>query len=157
SGDAASLAPFKGAAERCLDWIDHHGDRDGDGFQEYAPRSQGGYRNQGWRDAHDGVLDESGAFPELPIGTSEMQAYVYGAKTRIAALFEAWGDASRAASLRSEAAELRRKFIATFWLEGTGQLDFVLDGRKRHVGTVVSTYGHCVWLGIHDEDRGPAV
>ena len=53
SGDAASLSPFKAAAERCLEWIDRHGDRDGDGFQEYAPRSQGGYRNQGWRDASD--------------------------------------------------------------------------------------------------------
>src|SRR5207245_2814360 len=90
----------------------------GSGLISGSPRSQGGYRNQGWRDAHDGVLDETGAFPELPIGTSEMQAYVYGAKTRIAALFEAWGDASRAALLRREAAELRRKFIATFWLEG---------------------------------------
>ena len=156
SGDADSLWAFKGAAERCLDWIDRHGDRDGDGFQEYAPRSQGGYRNQVWRDAHDGVLDETGAFPELPIGTSEMQAYVYGAKTRIAALFEAWGDASRAALLRREAAELRRKFIATFWLEGAGELAFLLDGRKRPVGTVVSDSGHCLWMGILDEERGRA-
>src|SRR5437660_1659908 len=143
-------------AERCLEWIDRHGDRDGDGFQEYAPRSQRGYRNQGWRDAHDGVLDESGAFPELPIGTSEMQAYVYGAKTRIAALFEAWGETARAAVLRREAAELRRKFIATFWLEGAGELAFLLDGRKRPVGTVVSDSGHCLWMGILDEERGRA-
>src|SRR5437899_3089484 len=108
------------------------------------------------RDAHDGVLDETGAFPELPIGTSEMQAYVYGAKTRIAALFEAWGDASRAALLRREAAELRRKFIATFWLEGAEELAFLLDGRKRPVGTVVSDSGHCLWMGILDEERGRA-
>src|SRR5205085_9831383 len=107
AGDASALAPFRSAAERCLEWIDRYGDRDGDGFQEYAPRTPKGYRNQAWRDAHDGVLDESGAFPELPIGTSEMQAYVYGAKTRIAPLFEAWGDHARANKLMGEAAELR--------------------------------------------------
>ena len=154
TGDPKALAPFRDAAERCLEWIDRHGDRDGDGFQEYAPRTPRGYRNQGWRDAHDGVLDESGAFPELPIGTSEMQAYVYGAKTRIASLFEAWGDSARAASLRSEAAELRRRFIETFWLADRSELAFLLDGKKRAVGTVVSDSGHCLWMGILDEQRG---
>jgi glycogen debranching enzyme len=154
TGDAKALQPFRRAAERCLEWIDHHGDRDGDGFQEYAPRTPHGYRNQGWRDAHDGVLDEAGAFPELPLGTSEMQAYVYGAKRQIAALFEAWGDSSRASSLRSEAAELRRRFIEKFWLVERGELAFVIDGAKKAVGTVVSDSGHCLWMGILDEERG---
>lgn len=154
SGDANALAPFRDTAERCLEWIDRYGDRDGDGFQEYAPRTPRGYRNQGWRDAHDGVLDESGAFPELPIGTSEMQAYVYAAKIRVAALFEAWGDARRAAALRSEATDLRRRFIESFWLEDKRELAFVLDGRKRAVGTAVSDSGHCLWMGILDEERG---
>jgi glycogen debranching enzyme len=151
-GDAGVLAPFRDNALRCLEWIDRHGDRDGDGFQEYAPRTPHGYRNQGWRDAHDGVVDETGAFPDLPVGTCEMQAYVYGAKTRVAPLFEAWGDASTAARLRREALELRRRFIDTFWVDG--QLAFVLDGRKRAVGTVVSNAGHCLWMGILDEERG---
>jgi glycogen debranching enzyme len=154
SGDAAGLSPFQQAAEQCLEWIDRFGDRDGDGFQEYAPRTPHGYRNQGWRDAHDGVLDEAGAFPELPIGTSEMQAYVYGAKKRIASLFEAWGDQERALRLLSEAAELRRKFIESFWVGD--ELAFVLDGRKRPVRTVVSNSGHCLWMGILDEQRGRA-
>jgi glycogen debranching enzyme len=152
SGDARALEPFRHAAEGCLEWIDRYGDRDGDGFQEYAPRTSRGYRNQAWRDAHDGVLDEAGAFPELPIATCEMQAYVYGAKTRIAPLFEAWGEKSRAATLRSEAAELRRKFLERFWVDG--ELAFLLDGRKRPVRTVVSNPGHCLWMGILDEERG---
>ncbi|TMB75884.1 MAG: amylo-alpha-1,6-glucosidase, partial [Chloroflexi bacterium] len=46
TGDAPALKPFQHAAERCLEWIDRYGDRDGDGFQEYAPRSPKGYRNQ---------------------------------------------------------------------------------------------------------------
>jgi glycogen debranching enzyme len=62
-GDAESLHRFRDAAERCLDWIDLYGDLDGDGLQEYAPRTAGGYRNQCWRDAEEGVLDEQGGFP----------------------------------------------------------------------------------------------
>jgi glycogen debranching enzyme len=155
-GDPDSLAPFKPVAERCLDWIDRFGDRDGDGFQEYAPRTPKGYRNQAWRDAHDGVLDEAGAFPELPIGTSEMQAYVYGAKSRMAALFEAWGDGKRAARLQQEAADLRERFTNAFWLDPPGELAFLLDGKKRAVSTVVSNSGHCLWMGILDEERGRA-
>ena len=156
TGDAAALAPFREAAEGCLAWVDRYGDRDGDGFQEYQPRAPSGYRNQAWRDAHDGVLDETGAFPDLPIGTSEMQAYVYGAKKQVAPLFEAWGDGATAARLRSEAAELRRRFIDTFWLDDIGELAFLLDGAKRPVRTVVSNSGHCLWLGILDEERGRA-
>src|SRR5205823_9152631 len=154
SGDGKRRRPSRDAAERSLEWINRWGDRDGDGLQEYAPRTPRGYRNQGWRDAHDGVLDEAGSFPELPIGTSEMQAYVFGAKTRIAALFDAWGDAPRAAALRSEAVELRRRFIEKFWLEDRRELAFLIDGSKRAATTVVSDSGHCLWMGILDEERG---
>ena len=156
TGDPEALASFRHAAEGCLEWIDRHGDRDGDGFQEYAPRTPQGYRNQAWRDAHDGVLDESGAFPELPIATSEMQAYVYGAKKRMAPLFEAWGDRERAVRLQREAAELKRRFIAAYWNDEAAELAFLLDGHKRAVRTVVSNSGHCMWMGILDGERGRA-
>ena len=153
-GDAQALAPFKRVAEGCLEWIDQHGDRDGDGFQEYAPRAPNGYRNQAWRDAHDGVLDEAGVFPELPIGTCEMQAYVYGAKVQMAPLFEAWGDGERAARLKSEAAALKQSFQDKFWLESAGELAFAIDGKKRALGTVTSNPGHCLWMGILEPRRG---
>jgi glycogen debranching enzyme len=153
-GDAKSLMPFKTVAERCLEWIDKHGDRDGDGFQEYGPRAPTGYRNQSWRDAHDGVLDEAGAYPELPITMVELQAYVYGAKKNMAPLFDAWGDHERARQLLQEAAELRQRFATAFWLESHGELAFLLDGHKKPVRTVVSNPGHCLWMGILDRDRG---
>jgi glycogen debranching enzyme len=154
-GDAAALMPFKPVAERCLEWIDKHGDRDGDGFQEYGPRTPRGYRNQSWRDAHDGVLDEAGAFPDLPIAMSELQAYVYGAKRGMAPLFEAWGDQRRGEQLLEEAAELRERFAKSFWLDKDGgELAFLLDGQKKPVRTVVSNPGHCLWMGILDAERG---
>jgi glycogen debranching enzyme len=153
-GDPDSLTPFKAVTERCLEWIDRHGDRDGDGFQEYAPRTPRGYRNQGWRDAHDGVLDEAGLFPELPIAICELQAYVYGAKKAVAPLFEAWGDSATSSRLQREASELRQRFMADFWHEPTAELAFLLDGQKKAVRTVVSNPGHCLWMGILDGPKG---
>jgi glycogen debranching enzyme len=154
TGDAGALARFRPVAERCLEWIDRHGDRDGDGFQEWAPRSPMGYRNQSWRDAEDGVLDERGGFPPHPIGTCELQAYVYGAKTRVAPLFAAWGDHESARRLTADAAQMRRRFADVFWLDPPGEVAFALDGGKRPVRTAVSNPGHCLWMGILDPERG---
>ena len=44
TGDRDLLKRHLPTAERCLDWIDKYGDRDGDGFQEYATRSPAGLR-----------------------------------------------------------------------------------------------------------------
>jgi glycogen debranching enzyme len=156
-GDAEVLRRFRDAAERCLDWIDHYGDSDGDGFQEYAPRTKTGYRNQSWRDAEDGVLDESGGFPPHPIGTCELQAYVYAAKRDVADLFQAWGDGVRADQLRDQADVLRRRFLEAYWLEADGTVAFALDGQKRPVRTATSNPGHVLWLGLLDEARGQRV
>jgi glycogen debranching enzyme len=156
-GNASALRRFRPTAQRCLEWIDRYGDRDGDGLQEYAPRSATGYRNQCWRDADDGVLDELGGFPPHPIATCELQAYVVAAKRSVADLFDAWGDAERAAALRDEAEQLRRRFIDAFWLDDEATVAFALDGQKRPLRTVTSNPGHVLWLGLLDEERGRRV
>jgi glycogen debranching enzyme len=156
-GDPELLHRFRGAALHCLEWIDRHGDRDGDGFQEYAPRTPSGYRNHCWRDAEDGVLDEAGNFPPHPIGTCEMQAYVYAAKLGVADLFAAWEDRDLAERLRAEAADLRRRFLDAYWDEEDEELAFALDGTKRQVMTATSNPGHCLWTGILDPDRAALV
>ncbi|MBJ7596171.1 MAG: amylo-alpha-1,6-glucosidase [Candidatus Dormibacteraeota bacterium] len=156
-GDAEPLGRFRDTAERCLDWIDRYGDRDGDGLQEWAPRSATGYRNQCWRDAEDGVLDEQGGFPPHPIGTCELQAYVYAAKRGIADLFAAWGDGARAQRLRDEAELLRGRFLEAYWLEVEGTVAFALDGNKRALRTATSNPGQVLWLSLLDQDRGERV
>lgn len=156
-GDATLLHRFRDTALRCLEWIDHHGDCDGDGFQEYRPRSPHGYRNQCWRDAEDGVLDEDGNYPPHPIGTCEMQAYVYAAKRAMSRLCAAWGDRDLAERLAADAQALQQRFVDTWWLEDEGTLAFALDGRKRLLRTATSNPGHCLWLGIVDAERGRRV
>lgn len=156
-GDLELLHSFRGAAERCLEWIDRHGDCDGDGLQEYCPRTPSGYRNHCWRDAEDGVLDENGHFPPHPIGTCEMQAYVYRAKLDAADLFGAWDDGARAERLRREAEELRQRFLRAYWMPDVEDLAFALDGEKRPLRTATSNPGHCLAMGILDTERAAAV
>ena len=46
---------MKDNALAALRWIDESGDRDGDGYVEYATRSAQGLGNQCWRDSWDGI------------------------------------------------------------------------------------------------------
>ena len=79
TGDRDLLEKHLDTAERCLEWIDHHGDRDGDGFQEYQTRSPAGYENQGWKDAGDAVMNVDGSLVKGPKALCELQGYVYDA------------------------------------------------------------------------------
>ncbi len=51
TGDLNLLKEYRQVAGNCLNWIDHYGDLDGDGFQEYKTYSSLGYENIGWKDA----------------------------------------------------------------------------------------------------------
>lgn len=48
--DLGELEPLLPHADRALEWVEHYGDRDGDGFVEYAPATSTGLVNQGWKD-----------------------------------------------------------------------------------------------------------
>jgi glycogen debranching enzyme len=142
-----------------LEWIDRHGDRDGDGFIEYQTRSSQGLGNQCWKDSWDGVQFADGRIPYLPIATCELQGYAYDAKLRIAELAErVTGDDATGARLRAEASVLRDRFNEVFWSdERGGYYPVGLDGDKRPIDSMTSNMGHLLWSGIVPEDRAAAV
>jgi glycogen debranching enzyme len=157
SGNEGLLQRHLQTAERCLDWIDNHGDRDGDGFQEYATRSPAGYENHGWKDAGDAVVNPDGSLVKAPKALCELQGYVYDAWMRMAEVFVALGKADRAAALRTKAELLFRRFNEAFWDEESGFYAYALDCNKRKVLTVASNPGHCLWSGIVRADRAGRV
>jgi glycogen debranching enzyme len=156
-GDSALLRRYRDVALRCLDWIDQHGDLDGDGLQEYATRSSQGYENVGWKDAGDAVVYPDGSQVKQPKALCEMQGYVFDAKLRMAEVFDALGEPERALILRDQAADLRSRFEAQFWCEAEGAYAFALDPEKRPVCTIASNAGHCLWSGIARPDRAARV
>jgi glycogen debranching enzyme len=157
TGDRGLLEQHLPTAEGCLAWIDEHGDRDGDGFQEYQTRSPAGYENMGWKDSGDAVMHADGSPVKGPKALCELQGYVYDAWSRMAEVFEALGKPDRARDLRAKAAALFARFNQAFWDEELGFYAFALDGDKNKVLTVASNAGHCLWSGIVPPERAKRV
>lgn len=150
TGDAALVRELLPNAWRALEWIDRYGDVDGDGLVEYARTSAKGLVNQGWKDSGDGVPFPDGRLPEPPIALVEVQGYVYDAKTRMAALYTAFGEPERAERLKREAEEMRERIVSRYWMEQLGTFALALDGQKRPLPTVTTNAGHLLWSRVPD-------
>ncbi|MEU1687534.1 glycogen debranching N-terminal domain-containing protein [Micromonospora sp. NPDC005707] len=150
---------LRGHALAALHWIDDYGDRDGDGYVEYATRSPEGLGNLCWRDSPDGVSFSDGRIPVLPIASSEIQGYTYDAKLRLAELADGpLADPPLAARLRADAARLHERFNRDFWLDERGGFYAVgLDGDKTPIDSKTSNMGHLLWSGIVPPERAGAV
>jgi glycogen debranching enzyme len=157
TGDHSLLTEHLDTAERCLEWIDRFGDRDGDGFQEYQTRSSVGYENQGWKDSGDAVMNVDGSLVKGPKALCELQGYVYDAWLRMAEVYVALKQPAKAAELRGKAAALFKAFNAAFWNEDEGFYAFTLDGDKKPVWSISSNPGQCLWSGIVPPARAKRV
>jgi glycogen debranching enzyme len=135
--------------------MDQYGDRDGDGYIEYARRNeQTGLVNQCWKDSDDSIQFADGTIAPLPRATCEIQGYVYDAKMRTARLARKfWNDAKWADELERSAAELKQRFNRDFWIEEREFFALALDGQKRKVDALTSNIGHLLWSGIADDDK----
>ncbi len=156
-GEIELLREYREIAVGCLDWIDRHGDLDGDGFQEYETRSPVGYENQGWKDASDAVVYPDGSQVRQPKALCELQGYVFDAWMRMAEVFDVLEEPERSAQLRGKAELLRARFEDRFWCEEIGSYVFGLDREKRQIKTVASNAGHCLWSGIASPERAARV
>ena len=157
TGDRPVVEALWPHIDAALRWIDEYGDRDGDGFVEYAPQTRAGLRHQGWRDSDDAIFHADGTLAEGPIALCEVQGYVYAARQAAAALATVLGDAERAAALRSQADALREIFEAQFWCPDLATYALALDGDKRPCRVRASTAGQCLFTGIAHPDRAQQV
>jgi glycogen debranching enzyme len=158
TGDIELVRSLEPAARRALEWIERHGDRDGDGYLEYLRRSPKGLVNQGWKDSWNSALFADGRLAEPPIALCEVQGYAFDARRRTARLARlAWNDPGLADRLAAAAAELQRRFNADFWCEQRGHYVLALDREKRQVDALTSNTGHLLWSGIVDPARAGAV
>jgi glycogen debranching enzyme len=155
TGDTELVRELEANARAALQWIDEHGDQDGDRYVEYERRNEEtGLENQCWKDSWDSIRFGDGSIAKGPIATCEIQGYVYDAKVRMARLArEIWGDEELAERLEREAEELRARFNEDFWVAERGFYALALDGEKRQVDSLTSNVGHLLWSGIVPEDR----
>lgn len=154
TGDQAFIAQIWPNIERALQWIDHAGDLDGDGFVEYSRRSKDGLVHQGWKDSQDAVFHADGRSAEGPIALCEVQGYVFAAKRGAAQLALLLGHTDQASRLLKEAARLRAQFERSFWCNDLSSYALALDGSKQPCRVKTSNAGHCLWTGIADYKHG---
>jgi glycogen debranching enzyme len=134
--------------DRALTWMDRFGDRDGDGFIEYARRSPTGLLQQGWKDSQDSVFHADGTLADGPIALCEVQGYAYSARRHAARMALTLGLHRQAERLQHQAEQLRASFEQQFWCEQEGIYALALDGQKRPCRVRTSNAGQCLFGGI---------
>ena len=131
-----------------LEWIDRYGDRDGDGFVEYARHTEHGLVQQGWKDSNDSIFHSDGRLAKGPIALCEVQSYVYAARRGIADVARDLGQTALGEKLNAQSLELRAGFARAFWDNKLGIFVIALDGEKKPCMVRSSNAGHCLFSGI---------
>ena len=143
--------------QAAMTWIHKYGDKDGDGFVEYARDSPRGLLHQGWKDSHDAIFHADGSLASGPIALCEVQAYVYAAYESAAGLAHALGAGELADAWLSKAGVLQKRFDQAFWCPELGTCALALDGDKRPCRVRASNAGHCLLSGILRPDHAVQV
>jgi glycogen debranching enzyme len=155
TGDGETVRRLEGPARAALEWVERHGDMDGDGYIEYQTRNPGtGLVNQCWKDSWNSIVHPDGTLAIQPRACCEIQGYAYDARVRTARLArEIWQDEALAERLERDAATLKANFDRDFWLPDAGHFALALDGDKKAVPTLTSNVGHLLWSGIVADER----
>ncbi|RBP05679.1 glycogen debranching enzyme [Roseiarcus fermentans] len=157
TGDMDALRALWPNIEAALGWIERYGDRDGDGFVEYARRNRDGLVNQGWKDSHDAVFHEDGSMAQAPIALAEVQAYVYAAWRAAGDIARRLGREGQAPAFDRKAEALRVQFDRLFFDEALGTYVLALDGDKKPCRVRASNAGHALFTGIAFPERAASV
>lgn len=157
TGDDRFIKKIWAHITRAIEWMDRAGDRDGDGFVEYARCSTKGLVHQGWKDSRGAVFHADGTPAEGPIALCEVQGYVYQAKHSAAKLASALGQSEMAARLVQQAQQLQERFEQAFWCEELSMYVLALDGKKRQCRVRTSNAGHCLFSGIADQKHARCI
>jgi glycogen debranching enzyme len=157
TGDEDLVRALWPAFERALGWIRGNDGRHGDAFLTYIRRSPRGLDNQGWKDAQDAVMHDSGALAPPPIALVEVQAYKHAALLGAAEIAATVGRGELAGPLRHEARQLAERFEREFWLEPEAFYALALDGHGQPCRVITSNPGHCLWTGLARPSRAGAV
>ena len=149
-----SLLPELQAA---MGWIHRVEATSADGFLRYLRVSEGGLRNQGWKDSDDSIHHADGRLAEGSIALCEVQAYAYGARRSLASILHRLGRPSDAEPLLEEAAALRQRFHKAFWVPSIDSYALALDGEGQPCQVRASNAGHCLWTGIATDEAAAAL
>ncbi|MGJ3248559.1 MAG: glycogen debranching N-terminal domain-containing protein [Elainellaceae cyanobacterium] len=155
TGDRELLDQLWDNALAAMEWIDRSCAPTG--YLAYDRKSSGGLQNQGWKDSGDCIVDAQGKLAQGAIALSEVQGYVYAAKTRLSQIARTKKRLDLADRWQEEAQALKTRFERDFWLPEQGYFALALDGDGKAVDSITSNPGHCLGLGIFSPDKARSV
>lgn len=153
--DKETLDKLWNNAISAMDWIDRNSKETG--YLGYLRKSRRGLANQGWKDSGDCIVNRQGELATGPIILSEVQAYTYAAKIRLAEIARMKKRIDLADRWLEEAKELKARFNRDFWMEDQHFCALALDGEGNQVDSITSNPGHCLHLGILTPERASSV
>lgn len=151
TNDQDTLDQLWKPAIAAMDWIDRH--TSATGYLSYNRRSAKGLANQGWKDSEDGIVDRKGQLATGAIALSEVQAYVYAAKVRMAELARFKKLPDLAEQWEQQARDLKVRFNRDFWIVDQSYCALALDGEGKQVDSITSNPGQCLSLGLLDTEK----
>ncbi|MEA5465776.1 amylo-alpha-1,6-glucosidase [Leptothoe sp. PORK10 BA2] len=155
TGDQELLEQLWDNALAAMGWIDRS--LEPTGYLTYEQSSEGGLRNQGWKDSWPCIVDAQGKLGEGDIALSEVQGYVYATKVRMAKLARQKKRLDLAERWEQEALQLKERFNQDFWLPEQEFYALAIDGSGQVMDSITSNPGHCLGLGILDEAKATKV
>ena len=155
TGDRAFLDQYWDHALAAMDWIDRS--CAATGYLAYQRYSDKGLQNQGWKDSGDCIVNAKGQLAEGAITLSEVQGYVYAAKTRLSYLALVRQEQALSERWSKDAKDLKQRFERDFWLPEQGYFALALDGEENVVDSITSNPGHCLGLGLFSEEKARSV
>ena len=138
-----------------MDWIDRNCQETG--YLSYQRQSKRGLANQGWKDSGDCIVNRKGQLAMGAIALSEVQAYVYSAKLRLAEIARMKKRLDLSDRWQDEARDLKNRFNRDFWMAEEGFCALALDGDGNQVDSITSNPGHCLNLGIFLPEKAYSV
>ena len=152
TGDLEMVTKYAETAIRAIRWADENS-LDSTGFYRYQTRSKQGMKNQGWKDSGDAIVYPDGSQAPTPIGTCEMQGFMYVAKLHFSEVLWWVGEKALARQLFHEAEDLKSRFNEKFWMEEERYFALGIDAKGKLIRSVASDPGHCLLSGIVDKSR----
>jgi glycogen debranching enzyme len=152
SGKLDSVERYVSTALRALKWADTYS-LDETGFYRYQTHSEQGEENQAWKDSSDAIVYPDGSQVRAPIGTCEMQAFMYAAKSGLSQVLWRMGEKDTAWQIFCEAESLKARFNEKFWMEDEGYFGLAIDNEGELVRSVASDAGHALLCGIAEDSR----
>lgn len=140
---------------QALVWIATDGDKDGDGFLEFAGTNpdDAHISQQGWKDSGDSLHFADGRSVQGPIALVEVQGYVCAAYLWLADAMDRFGEAAEAADLCAKGEAVRQRIEDAFWMDDADCYAQALDGDKAQVDAISSNPGHLLFCGVPSQKR----